>query len=200
MKAIVFVDVQKDFIDGALKNEKAIETTPKIVEFAGKCAQKGYKLYATRDTHQKTEYKVLANGDDQADKQIPATGYLATLEGEKLPVEHCVEGTDGWMIDDRLMEVIDGKATIVNKPTFGSFDLAEIIEEDLKAWDDKNYFDEIVLAGFVTSICVAANAILLRAKFPNTKITIMKDLCAGVGDEDHNAALKVLSMQQIDIE
>jgi len=199
MKAIVFVDVQKDFIDGALKNEKAIETMPKIVEFARKCAQKGYKLYATRDTHQKTEYKVLVNGDDQADRQIPAAGYLATLEGEKLPVEHCVEGTDGWMIDDRLMEVIDGKATIVNKPTFGSFVLAEIIEEDLKAWDDKNYFDEIVLAGFCTDICVISNALLLRAKFPNTKITIVEDLCAGVTPASHNAALTTAKMCQINV-
>lgn len=175
MKAVIFIDVQKDFIDGALQNKKAIEVTPKIVDFAKTCVENGYKLYATRDTHDKD--------------------YLTTLEGKKLPVEHCIEGTDGWMIDDRLMEVIEGKVTIINKPTFGSFDLAEVISEDAENTD----LDEIIICGFVSSICVLANAVILRAKFPNTKITVMKDLCAGITDEDHTAAMKVLEMQQIEV-
>lgn len=188
MKAVIFIDVQKDFIDGALQNKKAIEVTPKIVDFAKTCVENGYKLYATRDTHEATK---------RIDKnwvQI-VVGYLTTLEGKKLPVEHCIEGTDGWMIDDRLMEVIEGKVTIVNKPTFGSFDLAEVISEDAENTD----LDEIIICGFVSSICVLANAVILRAKFPNTKITVMKDLCAGITDEDHNAAMKVLEMQQIEV-
>ena len=210
MKAAVFVDVQKDFIDGALRNEQAIAVTPRIVEFAKKCAaDPDCKLYATRDTHEKTE--VLP---ESADGTIPEkhVGYLTTLEGQKLPVEHCIELTDGWMIDNRLMEVLDGNCTFVNKPTFGSFDLAEIIyEDDIAAVNKHNYLqgalhchkktllDEIVLCGFVTSICVVSNAILLRAKFPNTKITVMKDLCAGLSNEDHEAALKTMQMCQIDV-
>ena len=171
-KAVVFIDVQKDFIDKALKNEQAIATTPKIVEFAKACKAKGCKLYATRDTHNEQ--------------------YLSTLEGKKLPVEHCIEGEDGWMLDDRLMEVLDGACTFINKPTFGSFDLAEVIKED-------GPFDEIELCGFCTSICVLSNAIILRAKFPNTPITVMKDLCACVTPETHEAALKAMQMCQIDI-
>ena len=212
MKAIVFVDVQKDFIDGALKNETAIEVTPKIVEFAKRCAaDPDCKLYATRDTHEKTE--VLP---ESADGTIPEkhVGYLTTLEGQKLPVEHCIEGTDGWMIDNRLMEVLDGNCTFVNKPTFGSFDLAEIINEDfnetyqyieklhcnvkcLPKTDRK--LDEIVICGFCTDICCISCGLLLRAKFPNTKITVMKDLCAGVTPETHEAALKTMQMCQIDV-
>ena len=212
MKAVVFVDVQKDFIDGALKNETAIEVTPKIVEFAKNCAaDPDCKLYATRDTHQKTD--VLP---ESADGTVPEkhVGYLTTLEGKRLPVEHCIELTDGWMIDNRLMEVLDGKCTFVNKPTFGSFDLAEIINEDfnetyqyieklhcnvkcLPKTDAK--LDEIVLCGFCTDICVVSNALLLRAKFPNTTITVMKDLCAGVTPVTHDAALKTMRMCQIDI-
>ena len=193
MKAVIFIDVQKDFIDGALRNEKAIEVTPKIVDFAKECVEKGYKLYATRDTHEKTTYccKLVDNEPDN----IPKSGYFTTLEGRKLPVEHCIEGTDGWMIDNRLMEVLDGKCTFVNKPTFGSFDLAEIIVEDF----ENNDLDEIVLCGFVTDICLLSNALLLRAKFPNTKITIMKDLCTGTTDENHEAALKVMQNCQIDV-
>jgi len=196
MKAVVFVDVQKDFIDGALRNEKAIEVTPKIVEYA-----KGLvvdlaptaKLYATRDTHEKTEYEI--HSGVIADFKEPSSGYMATLEGKMLPVEHCIEGTDGWMIDNRLMEVLDGHCTFVNKPTFGSFDLAEVIAEEFI--DTK--LDEIVLCGFCTDICVISNALLLRAKFPNTKISILKDYCAGVTEEAHEAALKVAQSCQISV-
>ena len=191
MKAVVFVDVQKDFIDGALKNETAIEVTPKIVEFAKKCAtDPDCKLYATRDTHQKTKYNVDLYGEG-----TPYDGYMMTLEGKWLPVEHCIELTDGWLIDNRLMEVLDDKCTFVNKPTFGSFDLVEIINEDFET--DK--LDEIVLCGFCTDICCISCGLLLRAKFPNTKITVMKDLCAGTTKENHEAALKVMQSCQIDI-
>ena len=194
-KAVIFIDVQKDFINGALKNGKAIEVTPKIVEFAKECVEKCYKLYATRDTHEKTVYDNCAIPKAAFNPELPLTGYMTTLEGKKLPIEHCVEGTDGWMIDERLMDVIYGNCTFINKPTFGSFDLAEIIEEDFK----NNLPEEIILCGFVTSICILANAVILRAKFPNTKITVLKDLCAGITEKDHDAAIEVLKMQQIDI-
>ena len=244
MKAVVFVDVQKDFIDGALRNEQAIAVTPKIVEFAKKCvADPDCKLYATRDTHEATKYfpndkfdmtkleDFCKDPNSFNEKPLIKTGYLATLEGQRLQKEHCIEGTDGWMIDNRLMDVFYPRyakdetcaedterliynCTFVNTPTFGSFDLAEIIDEDfnetyqyveklhckvkcLPKTDKK--LDEIIICGFVSSICVVANAILLRAKFPNVKITVMKDLCAGITADDHNAAMKVLEMQQIDI-
>ena len=198
MKAVIFIDVQKDFIDGTLRNEKAIEVTPNIVEFAKNINTKieagvgsFYTFYATRDTHKKTEYNCPCSSGIPE----PREGYFSTLEGKKLPVEHCIEGTDGWMIDNRLMEVLDGKCTFVNKPTFGSFDLAEIIAEDF----ENNDLSEIVICGFVTDICVVSNALLLRAKFPNTKITVMKDLCAGTTDERHEAALKVMQSCHIDV-
>ena len=208
MKAVVFIDVQKDFIDGALRNEKAIEVTPKIVEFAKNCVKNSnYKLYATRDTHEKSE-AVSEQLPDKSLCTVYSRGYLSTLEGQKLPVEHCIEGTDGWMIDERLYDVIDGKVTTVNKPTFGSFDLAEIINEDIDKFnkdhknccDDFEPFNEIILCGFCTDICCVSCALLLRAKFPNTKITIKKDLCAGTTIENHEAALKVMQSCQINIE
>ena len=213
MKAVVFVDVQKDLIDGALRNDKAIEVTPKIVEFAKECVKNNYKLYATRDTHEATKYRVDHDSSiDPGSTLVPVSGYFATLEGKWLPVEHCIEGTDGWMIDDRLMDVLDGKVTIVNKPTFGSFDLAEIIEEDIQSSrvldnipHEKHFveiyepLEEIVICGFCTDICCVSCTLLLRAKFPNTKITVMKDLCAGTNNENHEAALKVMKSCQIDI-
>lgn len=194
-KATIFIDVQKDFIDKALRNEQAIAVMPNLIEFAKARKDAGDKLYATRDTHEKTVYDTDVHAIPNVARNpesTPIRGYMTTLEGKKLPVEHCVEGTDGWMLDDRLMEVLDGACTFVNKPTFGSFDLAEILAED-------GGFDEITICGFCTDICVVSNALLLRAKFPNTKITVMKDLCAGVTPETHEAALKTMQMCQIDV-
>lgn len=195
-KVVIFVDVQNDFVKGGVLSFAYPEedNVPKIVEFAKSCITEGCKLYATRDTHKKTEYKEeISTIDNNTAKKIPVSGYMTTLEGQKLPVEHCVEMTNGWMIEDRLMQVFDGHVTIVDKPTFGSYDLVKLIEEDLCEPD------EIVLCGYCTSICVAANAILLRAKFPNTKICIKEDCCGCVSHESHNATIATLKMQQIDI-
>ena len=197
MKAVVFVDVQNDFVrGGALPFGYPLEDNlPKIIDFAKKCVNDpDCKIYATRDTHEKSD-----SLPESADGTIPEkhVGYLATLEGEKLPVEHCIEGTDGWNVVDSLMDVIHTHCTFVNKPTFGSFDLCEIIDEDIKRNNCK--IDEIVVLGYCTSICVLSNAVLLRAKFPDMKISVMKDLCGCVSEESHRAALKALEMQQIDV-
>ena len=178
MKAIVFVDVQKDFVKGGKLafGYPAEDNLQKVVDFAKQCADDAScKIYATRDTH--------------------ATDYMKTLEGQKLSVEHCVEGTDGWQIVDPLMEVLLGKTTFVNKPTFGSYDLADIVAEDF----GKDGPEEIIICGYDLSICCLANAILLRAKFPNVKITAKTDLCGDVDKAAFDAAVKVLQMQQIEI-
>ena len=179
MKAIVFVDVQKDFAkNGVLSFGYPVEdNTNKVVEFAKQCAvDSSAKLYATLDTHY--------------------NDYEKTLEGKKLPVMHCIEGTDGWRLDEQLEDVLIGKATFVNKPTFGSYDLVGIFEEDF----GKVGPDEITLVGYDLSICVLANAVLLRAKYPNVKIVVKTNLCGDVDEAAFNAAIKVLQMQQIEIE
>lgn len=202
MKAVVFIDVQKDFIDGALRNEKAIEVTPKIVKFAKKIARKKseFQLFATRDTHEKTEYKTLANGDDSTTRQVPCAGYLATLEGQNLPVEHCIKGTNGWQIVPELQKAID-EAHVVDKLTFGSMDLPRTINssEFFQENEFGRSYDEIILVGFCTDICVVSNAMILRAAYPNKKITVFEDLCAGVTEESHKAALATMRSCQIDI-
>ena len=208
MKAIVFVDVQNDFVKGGkLAFGYPVEdNVPKIIKFAKECADDPEcKIYATRDTHEKTTFEDIGTkvyfdeyGRVESTKQIDGksiAGYLTTLEGHKLPVEHCIEGTDGWQIVDSLMEVLLGKTTFVNKPTFGSYDLVDIIMEDFK-----DSPEEIIICGYCTSICVMANVVILRAKYPNVKITVKADLCGDIDEESHKAALKVLQMQQIDIE
>lgn len=183
MKAIIFVDVQNDFVKGGkLAFGYPIEDNlQKVVEFAKECvnaycndATSYIKIYATRDTHD--------------------TNYMESLEGKKLPVEHCVEGTEGWQIVDKLMEVLSGKCTFINKPTFGSYDLVDIIAEDFETAPD-----EIVLCGYDLGICVLANAVLLRAKYPNTKIVVRTDLCGCINEQSFKAACEVLKLQQIDL-
>lgn len=197
MKAVVFVDVQNDFVKGGpLAFGYPVEDNlPKVVEFATECVKNGYKCYATRDTHQKTVYDAAVPKAAADSAPHALCGYMATLEGKKLPIEHCVEGTNGWMIVDPLMAVLFGNCTYVNKPTFGSFDLAEVIAEDF----ENELPEEIIVCGYCTGICVISNALLLRAKFPNTKITIMKDLCGCITEETHNAALTTAQCCQIDI-
>ena len=208
MKAVVFIDVQNDFVkNGKLAFGYPVEDNiQKVVEFAKQCvADTNCKIYATRDTHEKTVFEDLGTivkfdqygrvNDSEQINGTPIAGYLATLEGQKLSVEHCVEGTEGWQIIYPLMDVLLGKCTFVNKPTFGSYDLIDILNEDF----NENDPEEIILVGYVLSICVMANAILLRAKYPNIKISVNVDLCGDVDKNAFDAAIKILQMQQIDI-
>ena len=100
MKVLVVVDMQNDFIDGALGTPEAQRIVPAVVE---KIRSWAGEIYATMDTH-------------QAD-------YLTTQEGRRLPVTHCIEGTRGWEIAPAVREALTG-ATCLTKPTFGSLELA----------------------------------------------------------------------------
>lgn len=203
MKAVVFVDVQNDFVSGKLGNEWAQNVTPKIVQYAKSvCQDRSCRVYATLDTHRATQ--IVPGNSERESRRV---GYLTTLEGRLLPVEHCVEGSDGWNVVPELMDVIVGRCTFVPKPTFGSYDLGECIAEDIQnianankgCLGDWSNITEIELLGFCTSICVLANAVLLRARFPNMYISVLSDLCADVSKENHQAAIQVLKAQQISI-
>ncbi len=110
--------------------------------------------------------------------------YLETFEGKKLPVMHCIKNTDGWQIFDGL---ITENAKIIDKETFG-----------YTGWN-KMKFEEIEIVGLCTDICVVSNALILRAYFPDMKITVQSDCCAGVTPKTHEAALETMKMCQIDV-
>ena len=181
MKVVIFIDVQNDFIDGALPVDKYKNVTEKIRKYAYNCKCEHVPLVATRDTH--TE------------------DYLNTFEGKKLPVEHCIVSTDGWQLDEGLAKHIP-MSNIINKPTFGSIDDLPQKLEDIDCSLNNLYGEgitEIELCGFCTDICLVSNALILRAAFPNLKLTALKNLCAGTTQENHEAALKVLASCQIDV-
>ena len=116
--------------------------------------------------------------------------YMNTQEGKKLPVEHCIKNTDGWQICDELKAYSE---VVVDKITFGSVDLPQLL---------KNYgeaIDEIELCGLCTDICVISNAMILKAAFPEVKILIDSNCCAGVSVESHNTALNAMKAVQIEV-
>ena len=116
--------------------------------------------------------------------------YIKTQEGKKLPVQHCIKDTDGWQICDELMPYVND---VVDKVTFGSVDLPSL----LKDYGEK--IEEIELCGLCTDICVISNAMILKASFPETKITVDAKCCAGVSVESHNTALAAMKSVQIEV-
>ena len=172
---LVVVDMQKDFVDGALESAEAIKIVPyvanKIREFDG-------IIVATKDTHQEN--------------------YLETQEGKKLPVKHCIENTAGWELNADVKKAInenDKEVKIFDKPTFGSLDLGKYIAEI----NAKTPLDEVVLIGLCTDICVISNALLIKAFLPELTITVDAACCAGVTPESHRNALNAMKMCQINI-
>ncbi len=170
-KVLVVVDMQKDFIDGALGTKEAQAILEPVLE-----KMKSYQkpeIYVTRDTH----------GKD----------YLKTAEGKKLPVEHCIQGTEGWKLHPQV-EALADPSHIVDKPTFGSLDLA--LRLNLK--NQKKPL-EIELVGLCTDICVISNALLFKAFMPEVSISVDAACCAGVTPESHEAALATMQMCQVEV-
>jgi len=205
MKLLIVVDMQKDFVDGALRNEEAIKIVPSVVEKVSKAyADKDTKVIFTKDTH--GEY------------------YMSTEEGKNLPVPHCIKGTDGWEIIDELKEYADD---VVLKETFGSFELGDILRGIVSKTGDRTNecqtsdmgvamennmagsldgteknggrLDEIELIGLCTDICVISNAMLVKAYVPNVPIYVDAACCAGVTPESHDNALAAMEQCHIHI-
>ena len=169
---LVVVDIQKDFVDGALGTNEAIAIIDNCVE---KIRTFDGEIIVTLDTH----------SDD----------YLSSAEGKKLPVVHCIKGTDGWQLNDKIAKALrDKNYEVVEKPTFGSVQLPEIIAEKADGED----FD-ITLIGLCTDICVVSNALLLKANFYEKEIYVDSSCCAGVTVDTHNASLDTMRCCQINV-
>lgn len=171
-KFLIVVDMQNDFVDGSLGTAEAVAIVPQIVE---KIQNFDGEIIVTYDTH--TE------------------DYMNTSEGENLPVSHCIKGTKGWELNSQVASALIGRDyTKVEKPTFGSIRLPEIIRE---LADGEEF--SLELAGLCTDICVISNALLLKAAFPETQITVDVSCSAGVTPETHNAAIITMRSCQINI-
>lgn len=167
---LIVVDMQTDFINGALGTKEAEEILPRVKErierFEG-------EVIFTRDTH--------------------AEDYLGTQEGKRLPVAHCVKKTAGWQIDPLLAPFVKN---VIDKPTFGSVALGEYLREE----NDREPIGSITLVGLCTDICVISNALLIKAFLPEVAIAVDASCCAGVTPESHKTALEAMKMCQITVE
>ena len=169
---LIVVDMQKDFVDGALGTPEAVAIVPAVCE---KIRTFDGDIFVTYDTH--------------------TADYLSTAEGQKLPVTHCVKGTPGWQLDAAVAASLAEKTyTTVEKTTFGSTALPAHIAA---AAGDEDF--SVTLIGLCTDICVVSNALLLKAHFPERAISVVAACCAGVTPESHAAALQTMRMCQIDV-
>ena len=163
-KTLIVVDMQKDFIDGALGSKEAVAIVENVKNKIAQYQENGDEIIFTRDTHQ--------------------TDYLNTNEGKNLPVEHCIQGTDGWKIQEALE--VPG-AIYIDKPTFGYMN-----------WKDYN-LEEVELVGLCTDICVVSNALIIKATYPEIQVSVDASCCAGVTPESHEAALTTMKMCQVKV-
>ncbi len=172
-RILIVIDMQNDFLTGSLGNAECAASAEPVRALL---ARGGWDLVAfTRDTHHEN--------------------YPATLEGRKLPVPHCLAGTDGWAIAPALRPFAEAPgALVVDKPTFGSFALADALAERLGG-----EAAELHLCGVCTSICVLSNAAILRARFPDAPIVVHADATADVTPEMKVHALAVLGSIQCDV-
>ncbi|MBQ6067814.1 MAG: cysteine hydrolase [Clostridia bacterium] len=169
---LVVVDMQKDFVDGALGSKEAVAIVSAVAE---KIKTFDGEIFVTYDTHFKN--------------------YMDTQEGKFLPVPHCIKNTAGWRLDQAVADALAEKAyTPVEKITFGSTALPELIE---RAVDGEDFSVELI--GLCTDICVVSNALILKAYFPEAPISVDAACCAGVTPEKHAAALETMRSCQVTI-
>lgn len=167
---LLVIDMQNDFIDGALGTKEAVAIVPnvkaKIEQFEG-------TVLFTRDTHE--------------------TYYLETQEGKNLPVEHCIRGTEGWQIRPELEAL--RKTEAIDKETFGSSDLGGVLLD----LNEEEEIGSITLIGLCTDICVISNAMIAKAFLPEVPILVDAACCAGVSPATHENALNAMEVCQIKV-
>lgn len=173
MNVLIVVDMQNDFVSGALGTPEAREIVPAVVERVEEGVRRGERILFTRDTH----------GAD----------YLETQEGKHLPVPHCIRGTEGWEIVEPLRKYAEHP---IDKPTFGSSQLGRL----LLAENEGTPIEKVTLIGLCTDICVISNALLVKAFLPEAEVAVDAACCAGVTPESHRTALAAMGPCQITVE
>ncbi len=171
-KCLIVVDMQNDFIDGALGFPKAKTIVPVVQEKIRAYRKEEHDVIYTLDTHDED--------------------YLETEEGKNLPVEHCIKGTKGHELAPGIREVKRADERIFEKTTFPSLALGNHLEA-------KRY-EEIELCGLVSNICVLANAVIAKAALPDAHIFIDARATASPDEDIHEKALAVMEGLHIKIE
>ena len=168
-KLLIVVDMQKDFVDGALGSKEAVAIVDNVVN---KINTFDGDIIVTYDTHREN--------------------YMETREGKKRPVPHCIKGTDGWELDKKVQSALDGKDYItIEKPTFGSLELVEICEEE--------QYEQVELVGLVSNICVLSNAVLVKTALPEAEVIVDASCTACADPVMNEKALDIMEGLQITV-
>jgi nicotinamidase-related amidase len=184
MKILLVVDVQNDFVTGALANTEAQKRIPRIKEKIQQRIAEGWQVMFTQDTHY--------------------NNYNTSMEGKYLPVPHCIENTWGWQLVDEIKELEESTLHMpICKNRFGDDYLFEnILKRLFPSWRQVKYdtVEEIELIGFCTDICVVSNALILKAGADDeTIVSCDASCCAGTTPEAHEAALRVMKSCQVEV-
>ena len=162
-KALIVVDMQNDFVDGSLGTKEAVEMLPRLIEKLERVTAEGKTdIIFTPDTH--------------------GENYLDTQEGKLLPIVHCVKKTRGWEIVPELEEFVEKAREVIEKKSFGSTRLPTLLKP----------YEEVEFVGLCTDICVISNALLVKAFYPEQKVSVDANCCAGSSSENHQKALDVM--------
>ena len=178
-KVLVVVDMQKDFVDGALGSNEAVAIVDNVVNKINEYKENRYLIITTQDTHY--------------------SDYLKTLEGRKLPIVHCIANSDGWQLDKQVYDSLKDYDNKINftKITFGSMKLVDYLKTVISKENETEYIIELI--GLDLDICVVSNALLLRAYFPNTNICVDTKCTAATSKSAFESAKIVLKSCQVDL-
>jgi len=168
-RVLVVVDFQHDFVDGALGFARAQALEHSIVARIGEYRESGDDVVFTLDTH--------------------TPDYLTTQEGQNLPVEHCIKGTQGWSLYGEVANQILDTDRRFEKHTFGSVELGQYLAA--------SGYESVLLVGVATNICVIANAVLAKTFLPEALVVVDASCTASFDDCLHQAALDVMKSLQI---
>ena len=188
MRYVIVVDMQRDFVTGPLGSPEAQEAANQIIKRIPEYNDGNTRVIFTQDTHYNDTYD-------------------ESIEGQKLPVKHCIITTPGWEVIPEITEALKDFPNCnilpyvfenhIQKETFGSLDLINALYENEDAYGMP--VEEIIIVGVCTDICVVSNCLMLKAAFPNVPIKIIDSCCAGTTIENHNAAMRTMSQCHIDI-
>ena len=174
-KILIVIDMQNDFVTGALGSQDAQNILWNVREKIDTYVAEASEVIFTRDTHDKD--------------------YMQTNEGRHLPVAHCIRETQGWQICTCLTEGLTSAYPVIDKPTFGYVDWKAVIKSEQADGGDLR----IELVGVCTDICVVSNALILKALYPEADVLVDADCCAGVTRESHEAALMTMKACQVEV-
>lgn len=168
-RLLIIVDFQNDFVDGSYSFKEAVSIEPHLLKLISEFEDSKDDIVFTRDVHQ--------------------NDYLLTEEGKHKPFPHCIEGSFGAEIYGEVGK-ISKKYRVFDKDTYGSRQLYNYLKD--------HHYDEVTLVGLISSICVLANAVVVKTILPDAHVIVDS---LGVTDPDKEIEMKTFDvLRGLDVE